>query len=234
MLDYLSRDVGRFPLGFAPKGPIAPEIVMRKKWEDNYPCLPKHCINKYVRVAMRSLSEITKLGENVPPRVSHAILRLFFHGWPTQNRCGILRHKCLLCASEQGDRTDHIMRCPVVRRCFAAYGICSFAAYRPEVFLLCHFQHSRGDNLRLSAIIATAVYNLLNKLRHGAKLASYVSSQLDKYIDDAISGHSEYCHSLVRSRRVNTRVAEPFLSVLRRRFPHTNLEDITLRDLASI
>ncbi len=82
-------------------------------------------------------------------------------------------------------------------------GLCEAQDYQPEVFLLCDFRHSYGDNLVMSAIIIAAFYKLMNKVRHGARIAANFQRQIDKYIDDAILSHSSFCHKLVHGRRRN-------------------------------
>ena len=190
---------GAFPLGFAPQRAIHPEYAWRRRWEDNLSCIPKHMISKNIRACMRA---IVTLGNSVPPRVTNAVIRLGYHSWPTRSRCGVLRHKCLLCGSQQDDKLNHIIRCGVVRRTFARYLICASHDYSPEVFLLCHDRHSRNrDNAQMSAILIAAFYKLLNKLRHGMRLATCFDSQFDKFVDDAVYRHSSTCYALIRNRR---------------------------------
>ena len=54
-----------FPLGYNPRGPIHPQISMRKKWEDNFPCIPKHEINKCVMFAIRCIRSMTSGSESL-------------------------------------------------------------------------------------------------------------------------------------------------------------------------
>ena len=88
-----------------------------------------------------------------------------------------------------------------MRQTFVRYGVCCNADYGPSVFLLCDVRHSHGDNVIVSAVLIAAFYSLLNKLRHGAKLAADPRLQIDKYIDVAFCGHDRALNSLMRMRR---------------------------------
>ena len=103
---------------------------------------------------------------------------------------------------EQGDRLDHIARCPVVRERFVEYGVCPFNHFRAKVFLLCDYRYTCNHNIHMSGILIAALYKMLNKLRHGAALSSNVGAQFDKYVDDCVAGASRWCHQLVRDRRL--------------------------------
>ncbi len=195
----LSR--GRFPPRYTPKRSILPEDVWRARWQANLHCIPAHTLNKCIRVTMRSVRE---LSSNVPPRVTHAVLRACYHGWPCRSRCGVLRHRCPLCNGEQYDNLNHIMRCSFVRQTFARYKVCPLAEYRPEVFMLCDFRYTRNQNIVMSAILVAAFYKYLNKRRHGMPQSRNFAKQFDQYVDDAIRGHSNFCYDLVIQRRSTT------------------------------
>ena len=198
---------GCFPPGYAPMRDILPENVLRKRWEDNLRCIPKHTLNKCISCAPRSIRTINE-NPCVPPRVAYAAIKLFYHGWPPRHRCGVLRHRCLMCGLEQGDSVDHIIRCSFTRRAYARYGVRPLSEYRAEVFLLCDFRFLNGANLTVCAVLAAALYKLLNKLRHGSALALIFDAQLDRYIDDSIQGHSAELHEIVHSRRWSYRSAQ--------------------------
>jgi hypothetical protein len=190
-----------FPGNFKTNNPLLPQLVCRKKWEDNICCIPKKEVGKCIAIATRNICSLSNNKESVPPRVVAASILAIHHGWPTHHRCG-RSHKCYLCGFEDGDKMQHIVNCKVVRSAFVKYGVCSLQQYLPQVFLLCDFRHSRGHNIQMSAIIVASFYKLLNKLRHGAPMAeSRLMSVVDKYIDDSILNHSNFAYSLVRDRR---------------------------------
>ena len=91
------------------------------------------------------------------PEFFSALIRLSYHGWPTQSRCSVRRHRCLLCNYDQGDRLNHIAGYRIVREAFVRFGVCSAAEYRAESFLLCHWQHSHGENLIISAVLVASL-----------------------------------------------------------------------------
>jgi hypothetical protein len=61
----------------------------------------------------------------------------------------------------------------------------------------------------VSAVLVAAFYKVLNKLRHGMVRADNFRRQFDRFIDDAIRGHSNYLYSLILARRVHGTTQTP-------------------------
>ena len=126
-----------------------------KNWPlhlQNWQNLRKQEVKKNVNVTIRALKYLNSAPVQITSRTCNAIIHLMFHGWPTRSRCGVQRHRCLMCSMEQGDCPNHIIRCPFSRRAFAAYGVWRWEAYKPEVFLLCDFPSQSGSELYYECI----------------------------------------------------------------------------------